>query len=388
MDHMTNAMSWIDFDRIENNPYRDLERNPLAEEHIESLQRSVEQTGFWNSCIVRPHPTKPNHFQLMFGHARLTAAKRAGLTGAFFTIRDASDEEAIILMNNENATQKRDQYFAIAEAVRAAMGYIMLKLLHSDTADNFIGGDDPNRNGQLLADVKAGGNVGKETIFKFFNGTLNINNIQLAIETMKDSGEIAAWHKTNNPFMKEDKTPIKPLVSEEAISKFEKPDHVRTFTKAVKDYSISVEHQLKLYETIKNKLAPPPKKSPSGRETFQAGIPSDKRFNSTNIRKIIVEEGLNLTRSKKEKERLARQHGLTTLERNLTDIESGLTRAVSGYIQMKTTIRVMNGLNEEDYTSIVEIKLRNIADKLRELKGLLEVKDTRALVEVSNNYTE
>jgi len=380
---MSNEMKRIDLDKIEPNPFRDFIRNPQSEEHLAVLQKSVENTGFWNTCIVRPHPTKPEHYQLMFGHARVEAAKRSGLTSAYFAIRNASDEEAIILMTNENSTQGRDKYAAVAESVRAAMGLMMLNLLNeagSKITACLI--ESPDRNAKLVADVKAGGSIGYETIYRFFNGTLNVNNIRLAIETMKDAGEIETWHKTNNPAFKDDKKSIEPLVSYEAISQFEKPDHVRTFTKAVKDMKIPVSEQPKLVEVIKIKLAEPPRKSASGRENFQGSVDSDKRFNSTNIRKVVVEAGLDRVRDDKRKEQLAKQQQLSTLEKSLTEIEAGLTRANSGYIRMKATVRVMGGILPTDITGIVSIKLKNIAETIRNLEKLLNTKDTRNLLRI------
>jgi len=378
-NNMSNDIKRIGFDKIDPNPFRDFIRNPPTEDHLAILQKSVENTGFWNTCIVRPHPDKNNYYQLMFGHARVEAAKRAGLTSAYFAIRNADDEEAIILMTNENSTQGRDKYAAVAESVRAAMGYIMLDLLHFGTDSKFAVGD-PNRDGQLLANVKTGGNVGYETVFKFFGGTLDKHNIRLAIDTMKDTGEIEEWHKTNNPNL--NNKPIDPVVSYEAISHFEKPDHVRTFTKAVKEMHIPASEQPDLVKLITAKLAPPPKKFKNGREGFQSNIDSDKRFNSTNIRKVVVEIGLDRTRDDKRKEKLAQIALLTDLEKSLTEIEAGLTRTNNGYIRMKETVRVIGGILPTDITSVVSIKLKNIAEAIRKLDKLLKTKDTRKLLQI------
>jgi ParB family chromosome partitioning protein len=41
---------------------------------------SIDDTGFWDNILVRPHPEKPGFYQLAYGHTRLEAAKRCGVT--------------------------------------------------------------------------------------------------------------------------------------------------------------------------------------------------------------------------------------------------------------------------------------------------------------------
>jgi len=256
-------------------------------------------------------------------------------------------------------------------------------LLDSSHVPNFRGVENisPKALTELINDVRSGGNVGTETIQKFFGGTLYKNDIELAIQTMKDTGEIEAWHKTNNPNFKNDK-PIEPTISYQAITGFTKPDHVRTFTSAVKQMKIPVSEQPALAEKVMASLVPPPKRSASGRENFQGNVDSDKRFNSANIRKVVVEAGLDRTRDDKRKERLAKIAMLTTIEKDLTDIEAGLTRANSGYIRLKKTVEIIGGIQPTDITGVVSIKLKNIAETIRELDRLLKTKDTRKLLQI------
>ena len=117
-------------------------------------------------------------------------------------------------------------------------------------------------------------------------------------------------------------------------------------------------------------------------EGFQSNIDSDKRFNSTNIRKVVVEAGLDRTRDDRRKEKLAREQQMTTLEKNLTEIETGLTRVNSGYIQLKGIVNAMGGLNSTDFTSVVNLKLNKIAENIRRLESLLKTKDVRNILMV------
>ena len=64
----------IAFDKIERNPHRNLEENPLKREQIDLLVRSIGSTGFWEGMQVRPHPDKPGCYQLVSGRPRAGGA--------------------------------------------------------------------------------------------------------------------------------------------------------------------------------------------------------------------------------------------------------------------------------------------------------------------------
>jgi hypothetical protein len=49
---------------------------------------------------------------------------------------------------------------------------------------------------------------------------------------------------------------------------------------------------------------------------------------------------------------------------------------------MKETVRVIGGILPTDITSVVSIKLKNIAEAIRKLDKLLKTKDTRKLLQI------
>lgn len=61
------------------NPHRNPEPCPLDKGKITLLRASINETGFWEGIMVRPHPTKKGKFQLAYGHHRLEAACLEGI---------------------------------------------------------------------------------------------------------------------------------------------------------------------------------------------------------------------------------------------------------------------------------------------------------------------
>jgi len=72
--------------------------------------------------MVRPSPTKPGKYELVYGHNRLEAAKRSGLTEAGFLIRtDITDEQMLLRMDQENRETWGTDIRSTIEAVRGVV---------------------------------------------------------------------------------------------------------------------------------------------------------------------------------------------------------------------------------------------------------------------------
>lgn len=104
--------------QIDPNPFRDIESYPFDEAKIERLVESINSTGFWPSVIVRP---KGNRFECAFGHHRLDAAERAGVTTAYVVVQDLSDDAMLKMMVDENATEYGHDFFTILNSVSAVV---------------------------------------------------------------------------------------------------------------------------------------------------------------------------------------------------------------------------------------------------------------------------
>lgn len=71
-------------------------------DEIQELAHSLEQQGQISPIGVRPHPAKPEFYQLIFGNRRLAAAKKLGWKKINADVVNASDEEALIIAFSEN----------------------------------------------------------------------------------------------------------------------------------------------------------------------------------------------------------------------------------------------------------------------------------------------
>ena len=108
----------VDLARIDANPFRDIESYPFDEAKIERLTESINSTGFWPNVIVRKTGTR---YQCAYGHHRLNAAKRAGVTKAHVVLKELSDDEMLRMMVDENATEYGHDFFTILNSVSAVV---------------------------------------------------------------------------------------------------------------------------------------------------------------------------------------------------------------------------------------------------------------------------
>ncbi len=107
----------VALDLIEPNPFQ--ARTSFTD--IEELADSIRQQGFTSRLRVRPHPTLPRTFQLVYGERRLLAAKQADLDVVPCDVADHTDAEMIEIGLAENI-QRRD--LAPLEEARAFQTFI------------------------------------------------------------------------------------------------------------------------------------------------------------------------------------------------------------------------------------------------------------------------
>src|ERR1035437_9448902 len=104
---------------IEPNPNRDLKFNPLNPTKLNSLVNSINETGFWATVIVRPHPEKKGRYQLAFGHHRFQAAIQVGVKEADFVVEDLDDSMMLKKMEQENQEEYRSCPLSLLETCKA-----------------------------------------------------------------------------------------------------------------------------------------------------------------------------------------------------------------------------------------------------------------------------
>ena len=83
-------------------PHPDNPRFELSGEALDSLAKSLKETGLLQNLVCRPHPKQGGKHQVLCGHRRLAAAKKAGLKELRCAVRDLNDADALALMVTEN----------------------------------------------------------------------------------------------------------------------------------------------------------------------------------------------------------------------------------------------------------------------------------------------
>ena len=117
----------IAVDLIEPNPFQ--ARQSFTD--IEELADAIRQQGFTSRLRVRPHPTLPRTFQLVYGERRLRAAQVAGLDVVPCDVADHTDDELIEIGLAENIQRHDLDPLDEARAFRTfvdARGYSIRRL--------------------------------------------------------------------------------------------------------------------------------------------------------------------------------------------------------------------------------------------------------------------
>ena len=72
----------------------------IADDKMEELINSVKESGVITPVLLRP--AGENHYEMISGHRRMYAARKAGLSTVPAIVRDMTDEEAVIAMVDAN----------------------------------------------------------------------------------------------------------------------------------------------------------------------------------------------------------------------------------------------------------------------------------------------
>jgi hypothetical protein len=95
-------MQDVPLDRIVANPWRDFSLNPINQDHVDELRRSIRRHGLFGCFCVR---LRNGVYELAYGHHLIEAARQEGLTMVSAVVADADDDAMLHLMVNENALQ-------------------------------------------------------------------------------------------------------------------------------------------------------------------------------------------------------------------------------------------------------------------------------------------
>ena len=89
--------------------------NVMNEETLRKLRRHIEKQGFYEPLAVRPHPAKPNCYQLLNGHHRKRVLEQLEHQYADCVVWQANDEQAFMLLATLNRLSGQDDPYKRAE---------------------------------------------------------------------------------------------------------------------------------------------------------------------------------------------------------------------------------------------------------------------------------
>ncbi len=94
----------LDIDTLR--PFPNQPFHPYKEDEMEKLVESVRENGVISPIVVRPK--EDGTYEIISGHNRVEACRRAGFTYVPSFIREADDDTAVILMVDSNLRQREE----------------------------------------------------------------------------------------------------------------------------------------------------------------------------------------------------------------------------------------------------------------------------------------
>ncbi len=104
-----------------------LNSNVMTEEMREKLKAHIKRTGRTPFIVVRPHPDKPEKYQILDGHHRVEILRDLGHTEARCDVWEVSDREAKLLLATLNRLEGQDQPIRRAQLLHELLGEMSLE---------------------------------------------------------------------------------------------------------------------------------------------------------------------------------------------------------------------------------------------------------------------
>lgn len=176
----TNSLSIDNLHAFKGHPFK-----MYTEEHMAEMVDSVKEHGVIAPILVRPNKHGTG-YEIISGHNRVEACRRAGIKEIPATIRDLDDDTAIILMVDSNLRQ-RDKLLPSEKAKAYQMKMDAMRRQAGRPSKN--GGQvDHNFSGQKTRDI-----IGAETgdSGKQVSRFIRLNNLIPALMDFVDDGKLA-----------------------------------------------------------------------------------------------------------------------------------------------------------------------------------------------------
>ena len=166
-------------------PFKDHPFREYPEEKMQEMVESVTEHGILMPILVRPHKSGEG-YEIISGHNRVEACRRAGIRTIPATVRDLDDDTAIILMVDSNLRQ-RDKLLPSekAKAYKMKLDAIKRQGARTDLTSSQVGMKLPRR--QSLDDVGEANGDSRNTVHRY----IRLNSLSAPLLDYVDEGTLA-----------------------------------------------------------------------------------------------------------------------------------------------------------------------------------------------------
>jgi len=106
---------------LKHNPHRLMATYPISPKKVESLKRSIEAVGLWESIIVRE---KGAGYQIAFGHHRVAALKELKIKEVNVILKDLDDKQMLEYLGRENGEDYNTEFLIMLNTWEAGVKFI------------------------------------------------------------------------------------------------------------------------------------------------------------------------------------------------------------------------------------------------------------------------
>ena len=166
-------------------PFKDHPFREYPEEKMQEMVESVTEHGILMPILVRPHKSGEG-YEIISGHNRVEACRRAGMKTIPATVRELDDDTAIILMVDSNLRQ-RDKLLPSekAKAYKMKLDAIKRQGARTDLTSSQVGMKLPRR--QSLDDVGEANGDSRNTVHRY----IRLNSLSAPLLDYVDEGTLA-----------------------------------------------------------------------------------------------------------------------------------------------------------------------------------------------------
>ena len=254
---------------FDDNPYQVLDN-----EEMDELVQSIRERGILSPLIVLPKPDDAHTFELISGHRRLFAAKKAGLKKVPAVVCNVSRDEAAIMVVDSNLHREHILPSEKAKAYKLKMAAMKRQGKRTDLTSDQVG---PKLTAKEISDVDSASQVKRY---------IRLNNLMPELLSLVDENRIALTPAVELSYLTEDE-------QKNLLETIESEDCTPSLSQAQQMRKLSAQGQLDMDAVFQTMTKPKPNQQEKVTLPYQK-LPIDKikRYAKTEPTPQIVQDFL------------------------------------------------------------------------------------------------